>query len=152
MSLRLLERKIESERKEIARLEAELLERKAFLNGLLEALKIYPKENSTDNQTEPTLRSGSDMAKARDFLESRGHPAHVSEIAVGIGRENTKPVRMSLSGSLSGYARKNDIFTRTGPNVFGLVSFEALPPTTNGAPPPNFGIEPTDEAEDDVNM
>jgi hypothetical protein len=50
--------------------------------------------------------------------------------------ENTKAARVSLVGSLGNYVRKQMIFTRPGPNIFGLVGMQSA----NGAElPEGFG-------------
>ena len=61
-----LERKIEQQRQEIAKMEAEILEKKAFLQGLIEAMKLFPKTNAGNSKQETILREGSDMARARE--------------------------------------------------------------------------------------
>lgn len=145
-----LERKIEATRQDIARLEAELLEKKAFVQGLLEALKLFPKNAGVDTKGETVLRHGSDMAKARDFLQSLGRPAHITDILKGIGKENTKTTRLSISSSLAGYARKNEIFAKTAPNTFTLIGLAgANDSATNPEPPTGFGEEASNDLDTD---
>ncbi|MBP9664223.1 MAG: hypothetical protein KBD94_06340 [Pyrinomonadaceae bacterium] len=127
MQIRALERKIEAARQEISRLEADLIEKRAFLQGLQEAQKLFPKSPQI-GKGETVLRAGSDMAKARDFLRSTGRPIHITDILTGIGKENTKQNRLSVSSSLAGYARRGEIFTKSGPNTFGLVDMEISSP------------------------
>lgn len=130
MNAKPLERKIEAARQEIKRLEAELIEKRAFLQGLAEAHKLFPKNAMNGTKTETVLRQGSDMAEARDFLKEFARPAHITDILAGIGKENTKQNRLSISSSLASYARKGEIFTKTAPNTFTLIGLEGaeIPP------------------------
>jgi len=50
---------------------------------------------------------------------------HVNELLMAIGLEKTKNARVSLVGSLGAYVRKGVVFTRPGPNIFGLVEMAA---------------------------
>jgi hypothetical protein len=146
-----LERKIEQQKQEIAKMESELLEKKAFLQGLIEAMRLFPKYGG-DAKQETVLREGSDMAQAREFLASHGRPAHVTEILKGIGKENTKTHRLSLSSSLASYARKEEIFAKTSPNTFTLIGME-VEHEQNGDPPEDFGatnIHPISTLEEDI--
>jgi hypothetical protein len=67
------------------------------------------------------LRAGSAVYKARTAITKAGHSLHIAEILIAIGKPNNKKNRISLSGSLGAYVRENKIFTRTGPNIFGLI-------------------------------
>jgi hypothetical protein len=49
---------------------------------------------------------------------------HISALLDAIGIQNTKKARVSLVGSLGAYVRKGSVFTRSGPNTFGLIEFE----------------------------
>ena len=49
---------------------------------------------------------------------------HISEILAAIGVENTKNTRVSLVGSLGSYVRKGQVFSRPGPNIFGLTGMK----------------------------
>ena len=87
------------------------------------------------------IRAGSVVQKTKELLEREGLALHISHILVGIGKDDTKRNRASLSSSLARYARKNQEFVRTGPNEFGLMEHVH---STNGANqqvdlPPMFG-------------
>ena len=148
MSAKGLERKIEGIKQEINNLETELTQKRAYLLGFQEALKFYPKDSTDSNRGETVLRHGSDMAHTRDFLLEHGRPAHITEILEGIGKENTKGNRTSLSGSLSNYARRRDIFARTAPNTFTLISLNATPEQGQPTPSENFGVEFEENGDD----
>ena len=134
-----LEKKIESKKVELQELEAKIREANAFILGMAEALKMLPKEGVDDKNVEQTLRPGSNVALARDYLRKAGKPLHISEILKGIGIDVNKTNRISVSGSLGSYARKKVIFTHTGPKCFGLAEFDSS--QIEDEPPSDFGIE-----------
>ena len=117
-----LERRIEKKRQEIAELKNQTNAAEAYLSALLDTHKMFPKEGDKD----VTLRAGSDLAKARDFIKAQGQPQHVGEILKGIGKEVNKANKISLSGSLGSYVRKGRIFTKPTPNTFGLLEIENI--------------------------
>ena len=80
------------------------------------------------------------MAKTRDLLRRVGKPMYIVDILNGIGVEVTKSNRASISGSLGNYARKGEIFTAQGQNVFGLIEFNTPQPQSH-EPPENFGLD-----------
>ena len=127
---------MEKKREEIALLEKQIGEAKSYLLALQDALKMMPKQSDGDTAAQ-VLRPGSDVAKAYEILKESGKPMHVNEIVKQMGREVTKANRISVSGSLSGYARRNYIFTRPAPNTFGLVEFDAA--IKSDEPPEDFG-------------
>lgn len=140
-----LEKKIEIKRLEIVELEVKLREAQAFLSGMQEALKVLPREAVDGALAVQTLRAGSDMAKARDFLAKIERPAHISEIMEELNKDgSTTRQRTSVSSSLASYTRKHEIFKRTGPNVFALIDLDltntdVAPATANEEPPSDFG-------------
>lgn len=131
-----LEKKIENKFRDIEEMELILREQRAFLAGMQEALKGLPKDNGDERKSGQILRPGSDMAKARDYLKLVGTPLYITEILKGIGKELTKKHRISVGGSLSMYARKNEIFSKTAPNTFGLIEFDNR---ADDEPPEGFG-------------
>ena len=132
-----LEKKITRKQEEIATLERSIEAAHSYLQALQDTLKWLPKEASDTQASTHQLREGSDMAKARDLIREAGRPLHISEILKGLGKEDTKEAKLSLSGSLSGYVRQQRVFTRPSPNTFGLIG-----PLSNMSlpdPPENFG-------------
>lgn len=115
-----IERRIEKKRLEIAELKQQIGTAETYLGALLDMAKLLPKDGDKD----VVLRSGSDLAKAKDFIKTKGQPQHVDEILKGIGKESNKSNKISLSGSLGSYVRKGIIFTKPAPNTFGLIEFE----------------------------
>lgn len=117
--------------------------------AMQEVLRLLPREEGDVVSSEQLPRHGSAMAKTRELLLETGKPMHITDILKGIGKENTKSQRLSVSGSLRSYARKGQVFTREGGNVFGLVEFQ----TSNGngrspreVPPKGFGLSSEEEA------
>ncbi len=139
-------KKIEKKLQEIRELESQIREANAYIHGLQDVLKLIPRDVIDEKKTEHVLRPNSDMAKARDFLRTKGKAMHVGEILDGIGKGDTKPNRLSLSGSLGDYVRKGEIFTRPEPNTFGLTEFQSAKPIESmSEPPEDFGINVLDE-------
>lgn len=127
-----IEKRIASKSLEIVEIEGQLREAKAYIAGMQEALKLIPRENEDvlEKSPEQSLRYGSDMAKAYTYLKRIGHPIYIDEILKGIGKEVSKENRSTVSGSLGNYARRNEIFTRTAPNTFGLVEIRSSEETS----------------------
>jgi len=142
-----LEKKIEQKRLEIVELEAKLREMHAFIQGMQEALKVLPRD-AVAGAPAQSLRAGSDMANARDYLARIGRPAHISEIMEELNKDGSETRQStSVSSSLASYARKGEIFKRTAPNTFALIDpigaiYEEKAELSE--PPDNFG---TDEPE-----
>jgi hypothetical protein len=128
--------------KEIAKRQAEvddLTQQLAIATKVLAALKdvlrrlpvdgtlATPSSATSTPQPKTELRPGTDLAAARDAIIFAGKPLHVTDLLGILGKENTKPNRVSLTGSLGSYVRKGLIFSRPAPNVFGLIEMEGQP-------------------------
>jgi len=114
-----IEKRIEKERRQISELRNRIEHSEAFILGLQEALKLLPKEKIIANRAVSKLRNGN-IKKIYDLLQKVDKPLRVEEILIGIGKENTKGNRLSVSGSLGKYVRDGEIFERVGPNEFAL--------------------------------
>lgn len=138
-----IERRIEKEKQKITDLLGQIERGQAFIEGLQEALKMLPRDESNNKpkRGKRTLRSGSDMAKVRDLIEECGKPMYISQIVTGLGKPDTKANRLSVAGSLSRYVRAGEIFKRVKPNTFGLIDMDNLPEEVEL--PPDFGTEET---------
>ena len=142
-----LEKRIEKEKQKVAELRSQTERSEAFIEGLREALKMLPR----DGEKEPrrankakaitTFRPGSNVEKAYNLLRQTAKAMHISEILVGIGEEDTKVNRMSLSSSLSRYVRNNQVFSRPRPNSFALKESMDTRVTPIPQLPPGFGAE-----------
>ena len=140
-------KRIERKELEIRDLEKQLAAANAYLQALQETIRLLPKE-PLGSFTSPAqvLRPGSAVAKAREAILKAGKPLHITELLKALGRPIDKNSRVSLSGSLSGYVKRNEIFTRPAPNTFGLIELNhsEMP---EDEPPEDFGSLPEDEPE-----
>src|ERR1700689_5162376 len=108
------ERKIAKKTQEIAELELQIRDARSYLQALQDSLKWIPRETLDGQKTNGgNLRAGSFLAKAQDAIRKAGKPLHITELLAAIGKPIDKKNKISLSGSLASYARKNEIFTRT---------------------------------------
>ena len=121
-----LQKLIDRKQAEIDRLEQELRDARVYVQAVQDSFKMLPREESIGN-TPTELRPGTALAKVQEFLRQEGSPQHISRILEFLGKPLDKPNRVSLGGSLGGYARDHRIFTRTAPNTFGLIEFGAQP-------------------------
>jgi len=115
------DKRIKKKEQELAELRDQVARAESYLQALNDSMRLLPK----DDPQAPTLRPNSELAKARDALKAEGQPLHITKILEAIGKPVTKATRVSLSGSLSAYARRGEIFTRPLPNTFGLKEFES---------------------------
>jgi hypothetical protein len=132
---------------EIRDLEKQLAAATAYLQALQDSLRLLPREPLAGKSgADQVLRPGSAVAKARDAILKAGKPLHISELLKILGRPVDKNSRVSLSGSLSGYAKRGEIFTRPAPNTFGLIELNhnEMP---EEEPPQDFGNLPDEEPE-----
>jgi hypothetical protein len=151
-----IEKRIEKEKAKINDLKSQIEKNESFILGLQEALKMLPKEKEAQNgqaktnkdNTTTSFRVGSDVEKAYNLLRGTGKSMHISEILIGIGKEDTKINRLSLSSSLSRHVRKNDLFKRPLPNSFALIETPDIENPSLDLPP-NFGAEEVKDVEPD---
>lgn len=136
-----LENRIEQKRRELAKLKGEMRDTEVFIAALEEVLGLLPKENAFESAM--ALRPGTNVDKARIALAAKGRPMHVSELLLALSKSDDNDSRAALSGSISAYVRKNQIFTRPAPNTFGLIEFSARSAATqrSSTPPANFGSD-----------
>lgn len=140
-----VQKRIERKRSEIAEFAAKIRDAEIYIQAMEDTLKLLPKEHNQELTAE--LRPGSRVARARDFLRQAGKPVHISEILNGIGEKMTRETRAALSGSIGAYVRDGVIFTRPGPNVFGLIEFKNGGSAARSVPPPGFGEDEADESD-----
>jgi len=129
---------IDKKQQEIRSLEMQMREASAYIQALQDSMKLLPRDADTP-EAEHTLREGSTLAKTRDLLRHTGSAMPIGEILKVLGKPMDKKHRVSLAGTLSGYAKKGRIFTKTAPNTFGLVEFGAAEPPTEDELPDEFG-------------
>jgi len=113
--------KVRREEETIAEIGARIIETKARISALEEALKLFPKDGEGTE-----LRPGSQMADIREVLRAAGKPMTLAEILKAIGAEGDDGKRNSLRGSLASYAREGRVFRKEdAPETFGLIEFAA---------------------------
>lgn len=138
-----LQRLADRKSQEIADLERQIDMARAYLQAIQDSMKALPRETSIQPNGDDSadLRPGTLLARARDAIQKNGSPMHINALLSAIGIENTKKARVSLVGSLGAYVRKGSVFTRPGPNTFGLVGrMNSLPfGATDEELPETFG-------------
>jgi len=120
-----LQKLIDRKLAEIDKLEAQLRDARVYVQAVQDSFKLLPKEESSAASSKG-LRPGSALAQVQEFLKREGTPQHISTILQFLGKPMDKQNRVSLSGSLGGYARDHRIFTKAGPNTFGLIEFNSM--------------------------
>ena len=122
-----LQRLADKKSQEIQELEKQIEMARVYLQAIQDSMKALPRESPTnsDGGGVPTLRAGTLLAKAKEAILKNGKPMYIEDLLAAIGMENTKAARVSLVGSLGNYVRKQMIFSRPGPNIFGLVGIQS---------------------------
>lgn len=111
-----------------AELWGEIEQREFAVQELQAVLKgLPPDEGAEGPQPEPALRKNSDVGKARELLREVRTALHVDDILRRLNRPINKKSRASLSGQISIYVRKGQIFTKPEPNTFGLREWKPRP-------------------------
>lgn len=117
-----IESNIKRKYEEIQELNDKLRAAESYVQALQDTLKHLPRDDG-DIASDASVRPGSKVAKALAALKNNNKPMHVTEILKALGEEETRENRASLSGSLGAYVRDGKIFTRPGPNLFGLAEW-----------------------------
>lgn len=135
-----LQKLVSKKLEEISALELQVKEAYAYIQGLQDSMKLLPRDAS--NGAEYTLRDGSALAKTRDVLKAAGAPLPIADILKALGTPQDKKHRISLAGTLSGYARDGKVFTKTAPNTFGLIEFRTVQLNEDEIPEEFGSMEP----------
>lgn len=106
-------------------LDTKIREARAYIAALEDTIKLLPNDNDSDKKDEVELRTGTMVYNARTCMREAGKPLHIREILTCLGKEYNKQNRASMAGQLSYYVRRDQIFTRTAPNTFGLKEFDS---------------------------
>jgi len=117
---------INKKRQEVSELELQIREARAYIQALEDSMKLLPRDGAAGG-VDHKLRPGSSLAKARDAIKATGAAMPIADILKAIGQPQDKKHRVSLAGTLSGYARDGKVFTKTAPNTFGLLEFGTSP-------------------------
>lgn len=118
------EKRIAKKQQEITELELQIRDARSYLQALQDSLRLIPRDGREQESPGSSLRPGTGLSRARDVLLKVGKPLHINDLLEALGKPADKKNRLSVSGSLSSYARKNEIFIKTGPNTFGLRELE----------------------------
>ena len=119
-----IEKKIKQKQEEVQRLNEDLLQARAYLEGLQETHRLVKRNSNTESGD--MIRPGSMIHQALSLLRQEQKPMHVKDLLVLMGKEPSKSNRLSLSGSLGTYVRDRNVFSRPAPNTFGLLEFDNL--------------------------
>lgn len=111
---------LERKQQEIHDLQLKLEKAKTYAQAIQDSMRLLPRNTST-TEDEQILRPGTALSKTREILKASGKPMHITEILKALNQPIDKKHRLSLSGSLSAYVRKSQIFNRPAPNTFGLI-------------------------------
>ena len=126
-----IQRLIDKKQQELRDLQIQMREGHAYLQALQDSIRVLPRE-TTDEQHE--LRPSSALSHAREHIRNSGRPLHISELLKLLGKPTDKKSRVSLSGTISSYARRKKIFTKTAPNTFGLIELNGNGASSPGTP------------------
>lgn len=124
---RKIEAKIADEEDAVAKVLLKITDAKARKSAFEETLKFLPKTGTNGIQRD--LRPNTELAKVRDALLAAGEPLTLDEIIFKIGKtaddkRDEKSRKISLRGSLRGYAKEGKFFTiEESPDTFGLIEF-----------------------------
>lgn len=143
-------RRIDRKKGEIADLQKQIRLAQEYLQALEDVAKSLPKDIASAPPSSSGLRPGTSLAKARDAIRAAGRPMHVMELLTAVGKGNSRMERAGLSGTISAYVRRGEVFTRTGPNTFGLVDMPFKSEASSSEPQifpddPEPGVDPEPE-------
>ena len=125
---RKLEAKIAEETDAIDKIGLKITNARARKSAFDETLKILPKNGADGAQKD--LRANTELARVRDVLLKEGKPLTLDEIIIKIGKSpddkrDDKSRKVSLRGSLRGYAREGKFFTiEESADTFGLIELK----------------------------
>jgi hypothetical protein len=141
-----IEDRLRKKEHEIQVFEERLKAARVYVQALRDVLKLLDDEPAESSPADSVLRSGSAVAQARDVILRRGEPVHIVELLEALGKEPTRESRASLTSSLSAYVRRHEIFTRPGPNTFGLIELgrSSMDAGRGDEPPRGFGQIPAE--------
>lgn len=113
--------------RDIAELEARKRACQAVVNELDSILRLMPKDKGGGEIAERHLRVGTDPYNARDVLRKNRQSMHIKDILEYIGGDTGRNRRSSLASQLGAYVKKQEVFTKEGPNIFGLIDYGPEP-------------------------
>lgn len=143
-----IEERLRKKRNEISNLEEKLRSAKIYVAALEDVLRLIKEDVVEDGPAK--LRAGSAVAKAREIILARGEPMHIDDLLEAMGKQVNRDSKSSLASSLAAYVRQDDIFSRPGPNTFGLIELgHREEDIDDDGPPVGFGGN-SDDLDDDI--
>lgn len=137
-----LEKRIRDKEIEIQALEIALKEARAYLQAVRDVLRLSSKPSEEKNYSNNTnIRAGSILEQVYTILNKAGQPMKIMDILKAMGKNQTTENRQSLVGSINSYARKGKLFTKTGPNTFGLIEWQQKKSDEENKLPDTFGLQ-----------
>jgi hypothetical protein len=134
---------------EVQSLEEKLRTARIYVQALQDVMRALGAPTAAaETKPERSMRAGSGVSQARDVILKAGKPVHISDLLVGVGKEDTRDSRASLTSSIAAYVRRGEIFTRPAPNTYGLVELghESIP-EPRLSPPDDFGGDSSEPRE-----
>lgn len=133
--------RLQKNMQEVQSLEEKLRTAKIYVQALQDVMKALGAPTvGMETKTERILRAGSSVSQARDVILKAARPVHIAKLLAGIGKEDTRDIRASLTSSLAAYVRRGEIFTRPAPNTYGLTELGHESITEpEPEPPDDFG-------------
>ena len=119
-------------------------ENNSYIQALQDTMRMLDKEPATaviGRTGEAIVRPGSSVANAIEILKKSGKAMHVNEMLKLMGKPITRNTKAALSGTLSPYVKRGQIFTRPAPNTFALVEFGEAGSGAADEPPASFGLD-----------
>jgi hypothetical protein len=104
---------------ELVRLEAELAAGRAYLRFLVDRIDAAEQQRADEPEcTDPVI-------VIRRLIRQAGQPLYIDDILRGLDRPLNRDGREEIRNLLLSWVRREEIFTRPRPGVFGLVELEA---------------------------
>lgn len=126
-TIREMRQRLVALRQEVAELEAELEQAAEMLHRDQPSVELQqgmPLLSTTRDRVRP-IRNTSAVGAALKILKQAQRPMHVDELIEHAWNMYSLPVvKTTLVSGLARYVKAKDTFTRTAPNVYGLVEFE----------------------------
>src|SRR5262245_48787520 len=108
-----IQRMLERKEEDIRELQVQIDHARVYVQALKDTLRRLPETDDGQDSSQPTLRPGSGLEKAQAVLRAAGKPLHISDLTNRMGGEFTGTKVNGLVSSLTTYAKKGKIFTKT---------------------------------------
>lgn len=133
-----LEERVRRKEQEIRSHRSSIEKAEAYVQAMQDAIKLIPKDDTSEGGTTLTLRPGSSAHKAMEAIKAARRPLHITEILKAVGLKPEKKNKLAYGSTLARYARNHEIFKKTAPNTFDLFEGNQV---FEEELPEGFGIE-----------